>query len=269
MIRLFSRWNSTTPVEMLECCPVRFATLSVGEIEHLPIRVGNLDTHLGEVFRVQVAESGVPHIEIEGDCARIKRLGAAMSGGTLHIHSHVGMHAGAHMSGGNLQIEGNAADWLGAEMQSGTIQVRGSAANLVGAAYLGNPKGMSGGTILIHGTAGSEVGAKMRRGTIAVQGAIGQFAGVQMIAGSIFAFSGWGEHAGANLKRGTLFSAVNSPLPPTFHQTSRYNPSFLSIYFKKLRHWGLSIPTELDTATVWRYRGDWLALGQGEILVPV
>jgi formylmethanofuran dehydrogenase subunit C len=267
VLRLIVRLDSPIPVEADAVTPDRLADLPQDEVEKIPVLHGNQTVPLGKVFRA-VGLAFEKHIEILGDCSRIKNLGRGMTTGTLDIYSDVGMHAGAGMRGGELLIHGDAGDWLGAEMRGGSIHVHGNAGNCVGAAYRGDVKGMRGGVIRIDGDAGHEVGSLMRRGLIVVGGRCGDFAGAGMIAGSLFAFGGVGGKAGAGMKRGTIFSGRPAELPPTFSFDCEYRPAFLQLYFRHLRDRGVAMTDEFAPRAVRRYRGDRLADGQGEVFVP-
>src|SRR2546425_4974472 len=184
---LFLKYKSTTtiPVEAEAITPDNFAGKTAAEITALPLQHGNAPAPLGEFFLV-AGDAGDKHIRIEGDCSRVKLIGAGMSSGKITIHGNAGMHLGAEMTGGDVEVHGQAGDWGRAEMRGGKIHVHGDAGHLVGAGYRGSRLGMRGGVILIDGKAGNEVGSTMRRGLIAVGGAAGDFAGVGMIAGSVF-----------------------------------------------------------------------------------
>jgi formylmethanofuran dehydrogenase subunit C len=127
---------------------------------------------------------------------------------------------------------------------------------------------MRGGELLIDGDAGDELGAVMRRGLIAVGGRVVAFAGAGMVAGSVFAFGPVGPHAGAGMKRGTI-AAFGSGLEllPTFRYDCTYSPAFIDLYLRHLRALGFAVPARIGGAFT-RYRGDLVALGLGEILVP-
>jgi formylmethanofuran dehydrogenase subunit C len=68
------------------------------------------------------------------------------------------------------------------------------------------------------------------------------------------------------MKRGTLVFLSEKPaLLPTFRFSCNYNPSFLTIYFNKLKQFNFPLLTPTDT-TWSRYCGDLISLGRGEIL---
>jgi formylmethanofuran dehydrogenase subunit C len=254
------------PIEADCLAPDRLLGKSTGEVAALTVLHGNTAVPVGDLFHV----SGDPAdgaVVIEGDCARVKRLGVGMTSGTLTIRGNAGMHLGADMTGGEIHVEGNADDWVGAEMRGGRIHVRGNVGNLVGAAYRGAPVGMRGGVILVEGNAGHEVGVNLRRGTIAVGGNVGDFAGMAMLAGTILVFGQAGGRPGAAMKRGTV-AVFGGPLRllPTFRYDCVYEPVFLHVYLRQLRAWGFPVRDEFFGGFCRRYSGDHVALGKGELL---
>jgi formylmethanofuran dehydrogenase subunit C len=266
MLRLRYHGTSPIPIEAECITPDNLAAMTMAEIAKLPVQHGNAQAPLGEFFTVE-GDPGDGDVVVEGDCRRVKRLGAGMTTGRLTIHGDAGMHLGAEMKGGEIVVHGSAGDWVGAEMRGGRIHVHGDAGHLVGAAYRGSRFGMRGGVILIDGKAGDEIGATMRRGLIAIGGASGDFPGVSMIAGSIFLFGPGGGRPGAGMKRGTLAFFGGSPaMLPTFRYACTYQPVFLSLYLRQLRAWDFPVEERFLRGCWRRYLGDLVALGKGEIL---
>ena len=266
MLHLQYTGTTSIPLEAECLTPDQLAGKTLAEIAKLPLQHGNAPAPLAEFFTI----SGDPEdkeIVIEGDCSRVKWIGAGMTAGRITIHGNAGMHLGAEMKGGQIQLHGHAGDWVGAEMRGGHIHVHGNAGHLVGAGYRGSRVGTRGGVILIDGNAGNEIGANMRRGLIAVGGDAGDFAGVSLIAGSVFVFGQPGIRLGAGMKRGTiaLFGDL-PPLLPTFRLDCLYRPAFMSLYLRQLRAWGFSFPDEYLHGSYQRYSGDLVSLGKGEVL---
>jgi formylmethanofuran dehydrogenase subunit C len=267
MLRLKYHATTTIPVEAECLTPDNLAGKSAAEILRLPVQHGNAQVPLGEFFTAD-GDAGAGELLIEGDCARVKLIGAEMRSGRIRVEGNVGMHLGAEMRGGAIEVRGNAGDWVGAEMRGGHIHVRGDAGHLAGAAYRGSARGMRGGVILIDGRAGNEVGAALRRGLIAVGGAVGDFAGVGLIAGSVFLFGQPGIRLGAGMKRGTVAVLGGKPaLLPTFRFDCVYWPAFLRVYLRQLAAWGFAAAAEYLDRPVTRYSGDLVSLGKGEVLV--
>lgn len=266
MLRLKYISTTSVPVEAECLTPDHLGGKSLAEIHGLPVQHGNQQVPLGEFFQVE-GNADDRAIVIEGDCGRVKWIGAGMTTGQITVHGNVGMHLGSEMTGGEILVRGNAADWVGAEMRGGRIHVHGNAGHLVGAGYRGSRVGMRGGVILVDGNAGNEVASTMRRGCIAIGGDTGDFTGVSMVAGSVLVLGQPGIRPAAGMKRGTLAVFRGQPqLLPTFRFDCVYRPVFLRIYLTQLRSWGFSVPDEFLTGGFRRYSGDLVALGKGEVL---
>jgi formylmethanofuran dehydrogenase subunit C len=242
---------------------------SLDDVRRTLIQHGNQQVPLADFF--DVSGSAADHeIAWEGDCSKVKLIGAHWKEGLIRIEGNAGMHTGAEMRGGEIQVNGDTGDWLGAEMHGGHIHVRGSAGHLVGAAYRGGRRGMTGGEILVQGNAGNEVGHTMRRGLIVIGGQSGDAVGFNMIAGSIFLFSKSGVRPGAGMRRGTIAMFDAGPPPellPSFKSAGCVRPVFLRYYLLRLREMGFPVADECLTADYHRYCGDFLELGKGEILI--
>jgi formylmethanofuran dehydrogenase subunit C len=266
MLTLEYTGTTTIPLEAECVTPDQLAGKTVAEIARLPLQHGNVQAPLAEFFKI-AGDSADNEIVIEGDCSRVKWIGAGMSSGRITIHGNAGMHLGAEMKGGAIHLHGHAGDWVGAEMRGGHIHVHGNAGHLVGAGYRGSRVGTRGGVILIDGNAGNEIGSNMRRGLIAVGGDSGDFAGVSLIAGSIFIFGQPGIRLGAGMKRGTIALFGSLPqLLPTFRFDCAYQPAFMTLYLRQLRAWGFAVAEERMRGSYQRFSGDLVSLGKGEIL---
>ncbi|MGF1581502.1 MAG: formylmethanofuran dehydrogenase subunit C [Gemmataceae bacterium] len=266
MLRLRCITDTTIPIEAECLTPDFLAGKSNDEIANLPVFHGNREEKLGEFFAIE-GDCNDGDLVLEGDCSRVKLVGAGMATGRLTIDGDVGMHLGAEMTGGEIRVHGNAGDWVGAEMRGGRIHVHGNAGHLVGGAYRGSRRGMRGGVLLIDGNAGNEIGGVMRRGLIAIGGNTGDFTGVSMIAGSVFVFGRPGIRTGAGMKRGSIVAfAEELPLLPTFRYDCEYFPTFVRIYLHQLIDWGFAQAEPHLGACFRRFSGDIVSLGQGEIL---
>src|SRR4051812_14548708 len=116
MLRLRYHGTTTIPVEA-ECInPDLLADKSAAEIAALPVQHGNAPAPLGEFFHVE-GDAADRDVRVEGDCGRVKWIGAGMGGGRIRIDGPVGMHLGAEMTGGEIEVFGPAGDWVGAEMR--------------------------------------------------------------------------------------------------------------------------------------------------------
>ncbi len=118
--------GSAIPLEAEPIGPDLFRARDRKEIERLPLHHGNERVAIGDVFRIAGERSD--DLRVEGDLARVKGLGSGMTGGTMVIEGHAGMHTGAGMSGGVLEVRGDAGDWAGAEMTGGLLWIRGAPA---------------------------------------------------------------------------------------------------------------------------------------------
>lgn len=254
------------PLEAEGLTPERFEGMSAAQIAALPLLYGNQAAPLGDFFRADGQPGG--ELRIVGDCARIKRIGSAMTRGRLVIEGNAGMHLGAAMAGGEIAVEGNAGDWLGAEMLGGRIVVRGSAGHLVGSALRGGRVGVQGGEIVVHGSVGNETGSGMRRGLIAVGGDAGDFTGVNLLAGTVVVLGNLGWRTGAGMKRGTIVSMQPAELLPTFRYACSYRPVMLRLTLAYLRERGLPVSAGQISGRYQRWSGDAIELNRGEILLP-
>jgi formylmethanofuran dehydrogenase subunit C len=267
MLTLKYHGTTTIPVEAEAITPDNLADKTPAAIAKLPVQHGNREEPLGSFFSIE-GDASDRQLHIEGDCTRVKLVGAGMASGKITIHGDIGMHLGSEMTGGEIHVHGNAGDWVGAEMRGGLIHVHGNAGHLVGAAYRGSRLGMRGGAILIDGEAGNEIAATMRRGFVAIGGNTGDFPAVGMIAGTLFVFGQPGLRPAANMKRGTLaLFADPGPLLPTFRFACAYRPLFMALFLKQLEGWGYGPGKAVRDGRYRRYCGDLVSLGKGEILV--
>lgn len=264
MITFTLKESLTVPLEAEMLSPDHVATLDNAAIRAMPVYLGKRRLTVGDFFGVDGEASD--HLQIRGDCAKVKWIGKAMTRGRIDVIGNAGMHLGSGMKRGAIEVTGNASDWLGAEMTGGSIRIRGNAGGQVGAAYRGSLGGMRDGLIVIDGGAGLEVGMRMKRGTIVIKGKVRDFAGLQMKGGTLVLLGGAEIRAGAQMIRGTILSATPIKLLPTFSYACRYQPSVLGVYTKFLRRIGVATPFE-TTGTWLRYSGDTAVPGKGEIFI--
>jgi formylmethanofuran dehydrogenase subunit C len=253
------------PLEADALNPERLEGLSAAQAAAIPVLYGNRPAQLGDFFGIEGQGDGELHLV--GDCARVKRIGAAMTRGRILIEGNVGMHLGAGMSGGSIVVKGNAGDSLGVEMLGGLIVVMGDAGHLVGSAIRGGSVGVRGGEIIVHGNAGNETGSGMRRGLIAVGGNAGDFTGVNMLAGTVVVLGQLGWRSGAGMKRGSIVSTRPADLLPTFTYACTYRPVMLRLVLAHLRERGLPVTDAHVCGRYRRWSGDAVEMNRGEILV--
>lgn len=261
--------DDAIPIEFAGLTPVGLSSLSLDEIRRLPIRRGNRETRLGELFQVDGDPADGEWL-LAGNCRNIHGLGSNLASGSIVVDGPIGGRVGFAMRDGRIVIKGDAGDWLGAEMRGGAIRVQGSAGSHVGAATPGAKRGMAGGTILIDGDAGDEVGAQMRRGLIAVAGSVGANLGFRMLAGTILVFGGCNGAPGKAMRRGTIgvFGSSRPTLLPTFKSGYRGPLPMLRLLESQLvaESFAVELLPRLATA-IELYHGDFLQLGRGELLL--
>lgn len=264
-IQFHLKQQPTVPLEAEVLSPDVLCELSNSEIRKLTLYHGKRQTPLEEFFDVDGEYS--EDLQLHGNMNKVRWVGRGMTKGSITIQGSIGMHLGASMKGGRIEVHGDAGDWIGAEMKNGFIHVHGNAGGQIGAAYRGALSGMKNGTIIIDGSAGLEVGMRMRRGTIVVGGLARDFAGLQMKGGTIILLSGAEIRTGAWMNRGTIISLQPLQLMPTFARASEFNPTFLNVYAKHLKQFGIALPSLISEGTYQRYSGDLSVPGKGEILV--
>lgn len=265
MLTLTLKDRPPVPLEAEVLSPDALANRSLDEIAASPVQLGKRQMRLDDFFTV----AGEPseNIELHGDLRQVKWIGRGMTFGSITVHGGVGMHLGAHMKGGAIEVHGDGSDWIGAEMTGGFIRVHGNAGGQAGAAYRGSVTGMRGGTIIIDGSAGLEVGMRMKRGVIVIGGPSKDFTGLQMKGGTIVLLRGAEIRTGAWMMRGTIISLAPLKLLPTFAFDCSQNPTFLNIYARRLREWGVNLPHAILEGHYDGYTGDSSVPGKGEILV--
>ncbi len=255
----------TVPLEAEVLSPARLAGLSAPEAAKLAVVHGNERADLGDFFQVTGTADG--EVQLTGDLARVKQIGAGMADGRVVVHGSVGMHLGAGMTGGEIVVEGDAGDWVGPEMAGGRIVITGNAGHMVGSASRGSPVGVRGGEIIIFGNAGNEAGNSMRRGLIAIGGDAGDFAGVSMLAGTIIVLGSLGWRAGAGMRRGSIVTMRPAELLPTFSYACTYAPLFLRLHLLRLRRLGFPVADSQVSGRYQRWCGDAVELNRGEVLI--
>lgn len=264
-VTLHLKQAPAVPLEAEVLSPDTMAELSNSEIRALTIYHGKRQVPLEDFFDVDGERSD--DLVLHGDLKKVRWIGRAMSRGSVTVHGGVGMHLGAYMKGGEIEIHGDASDWIGAEMKNGFIRVHGNAGGQIGAAYRGSLAGMKNGTIIVDGSAGLEVGMRMRRGTIILGGPARDFTGLQMKGGTIVLMQGAEIRTGAWMNRGTIISMKPVKMMPTFAYSNDSNPTFLNVYARQLKQWGIDLPFAASAGTYQTYAGDLAVPGKGEILV--
>lgn len=265
VVRLTLRAPLERAIEADAITPDACAARSAREIAELPVWEGARRLSVGDLFEVRGERSA--RVRLEGDCARVDAVGAAMSTGELLVEGNIGRWAGTRMRGGSLRVSGSAGDGAGVEMAGGLIDIAGDAGDRVGASRLGASKGMLGGEIVVRGRVGAEAGARMRRGTI-VCAAAGARAGEGMIAGSVIALGALGDDPGRYNKRGSLVALGGADVPRGYALDCVYHPPHLALTLRALhRRFGLPIAEAQVHGRYRRFSGDLAELGRGELLI--
>ena len=224
-----------------------WTALPAAELARRPVELAGRDAvPLGELCSVSGESDG--SIRFEGDFHAARRLGAALTGGTVVIDGHAGDEVGLGMAGGSVMVHGDAGARAGAALPEAR-------------------RGMTGGELVVHGSVGEGAGARMRRGLLAVGGTVGSHAGAGMIAGTIVALGAFGDAPGLWSKRGSLVALDSVTTPATYRYACTYRPGYLRLTLTRLRdRYGLGIEDRHLTGRYRRYSGDLAELGKGEIL---
>ena len=88
-----------------------------------------------------------------------------------------------------------------------------------------------------------------------------------MKGGTIVLLDGAEIRAGAWMNRGTIISLKPLQIMPTFGYATDFNPTFMNVYARQLKEFGINLPYSISTGTFQRHAGDLSVPGKGEILV--
>src|SRR5260221_11181476 len=105
MLHLKYKATTSIPVEAECLIPDTLTGKSVAEVLALPVQHGNEPAPLSEFFTAE-GDASDGDVTIEGDCSRVKWIGASMTRGRITIHGNVGMHLGSEMKGGEIHVHG-------------------------------------------------------------------------------------------------------------------------------------------------------------------
>ena len=246
--------------------PERLAGLAPAEVERLPLALGNRRQRVGDWFRVTASDGET--LELEGDCRRLDRIGAGMSGGALSIRGDAGAYLGIGMSGGTIAVSGAAGYGAATDMRGGTLRIAGDAGDAIGGALPGALGGMRGGTVLVAGRAGDEAGRHLRRGLIVIGGAAGTACGTEMVAGTIVVAGSLGARAGTAMRRGSVIALGGATrIGATFADCGVHDLVFLRLLARHLATLGLGALAR-RLGPLRRWMGDAAVGGRGELLTP-
>jgi len=209
------------PELYLECekvNPDAFAGKTADQIAKLPGYQGKEISTLGDYFTVTGdagATAADTKIVINGDCTKMKYIGAKMTAGEVVVNSTTDMYTGSWMTGGKLLIKGDVHSFCGLAMKGGEFIIEGDAGNYLGAAYRGDWRGMSGGVLRIKGNAGSDVATFMTGGELIVEGDVDIHIGTHMEGGKIIVKGNANRRVGGQLVKGEIyvFGNINVMMP--------------------------------------------------------
>ncbi len=191
-----------------ECITPDFvAGKSMRELKMANVWEGNRNVKLSSLFSIDGESGNSPEncrIRISGNVGAVRRIGYAMTGGSILVDGDAGMYLGERMKGGTITVTGNAGSWLGTEMRNGLIEVKGNSGDWVGGSVRGGRKGMRGGTITVHGDSGTEVGAWMQNGMIRIKGSCDVYAGIHMKKGTLVVEGDCAGRVGAHMTGGQI-----------------------------------------------------------------
>jgi len=255
-------------VDLRGVTPAALAGLALKDVERLPVGHGNSTLALAELFAVTRADGADDELHLEGELARIDRIGWQMAGGRIVAEASVGDYAGAGMSGGELRVRGSAGLLAACEMAGGLLTVEGDVGDFAASTLPGSMDGMRGGSFVVHGSAGARFGDRMRRGTALVFGNVGDFAASRMVAGTIAIGGRAGAHPAYGMRRGSvIFAGVAPVVPPTFVPAIAGAEVFWQLLARDLQGHGGPFAA-LAARTIQRHLGDLAAAGKGELIIP-
>ncbi len=256
-------------IDFSRITPDQCKSLSLQEINSIPIETGSHKLSVGELF--QVDEGDHDKLVIEGDLRCMDRVGASMRSGSMVIEGSVGNAVGIHLRDGHLVIAGDAGTHTATGQRGGLIEVRGNVGDFAGGALPGDQRGMRGGTLHIHGNASRFLGFRMRRGTIVVRGDVDQACGASLIAGTIVVCGSIHGDIGNDMRRGTILSLATEPdlhLAPGFTTPEATQLSYLYLLLDAIKNECLTDlkPAEWMRKLNWRSIGDRAIGGLGEVI---
>jgi formylmethanofuran dehydrogenase subunit C len=265
MIRFTLRAEPPLRLAVDALIPERLGRLSPGEIERLPLIIGNARSAVGDWFRVGGEADAA--IAIDGPCRRLDRIGGGMTSGSITVEGDAGAYLGLGLRGGTIDVAGSVAFGAATDMRGGLIRIAGSAGDGVGGALPGAAGGMSDGVVVIRGGAGAGAGARLKRGLVVVAGDVGPGCGAAMRAGTIVVGGAPGHGVGAAMQRGSILALGGArDIGPCFADCGMHD---LTVW-RLLAQWvgDLGLPAlAARIGPLRRFMGDGAIDGRGEILV--
>jgi formylmethanofuran dehydrogenase subunit C len=255
-------------VDLSPLTPDRLRGIDAHALTKIELACGNRTVPVGDLFAVTPGDPDC--LRLIGDCRKLDRIGAGMTGGRISVEGDAGAYLGLGMRSGSIHVVGGVGIGAAVAMHGGSIEIKSRAGDFLGGAQPGEMRGMSGGFVLVRGDAGDRVGDRMRRGTIIVEGSVGGYAASRMIAGTILALGTTiGPYPGFGMRRGSLISMTCAERElPSFADCGRHELVFLRLLFRSLRGISRRLDELASQAPVARrLAGDLAVRGQGELLL--
>ena len=190
-------------IDLRGIIPSQLRSLSLAEIEQLPIEVDGLTQKLGEWFKIR-GDAAQMELTIAGDCNCCDSIGHGLDGGVLRVEGDAGDQLGHRMKAGELTVSGNAGRYCASQMRGGMVKIAGNASDYAGGANPTERQGMRGGLLVIYGNVGKCAGHRMRRGMMIIHGSVDSGLAMRMIAGSIVCCGDVQSVIGCGMRRGTI-----------------------------------------------------------------
>jgi formylmethanofuran dehydrogenase subunit C len=266
MIRLTVKAEPPMRIKLGALLPERLAGLSIGEIERLPLAVGNRREAVGDWLRVAPGDGEA--LAIDGPCGRCDQIGAGMTAGAITVHGDAGAYLGLGMRGGGVTVLGSAGFGAATALRGGTIRIAGDVGDGLGGSLPGADSGMRAGTVLVAGNAGAQAGQRLRRGLIVIGGSAGEACGAGTIAGTIVVGGTVAAHPGTAMRRGSIIALGGAArISPSFVDCGVHDLLFLRLLGRHLASLGeWAIAQRLGPLRRWM--GDAAFAGKGELLLP-
>lgn len=254
-------------LDLSEVLPEKLSGASIDRIRRSRLAHGKRRVSLGDWFEVDGSPGDT--LVIEGATSKLRRIGRAMTSGSISVTGNVGDELGAAMTGGTISVRGSAADYAGAGLRGGTITISGNAGDFTGGALPNVGTGMREGVIRVGKNTGERAGDRMRRGLLIVNGAAGGYCGSNMIAGTIVVTGPAGRGIGLGMRRGTIV-LLQEPeaIPATFNDCGSYTLAIMALLSRHVATFDRRAAARIRAfSRVRRLAGDVGCGGQGELLV--
>jgi len=253
-------------IDMSPFTPAQLAGKSAGEIERIPLWLGNRQVETAELF--SIGGDAADGIVIQSDSDRLDRIGAGLDGGSIRIEGRAGAYLGLGMRNGQIEVDGDAGPAAGCAMAGGRLAIGGNAGDFLGGAVTGDRQGMRGGLLTVRGNAGDRAGDQMRRGTLLIGGDAGDYCASRMVAGTLAVLGRCGRQTGLSMRRGTLLlTSEPASLPASFNDNGEHELAFLPLLTASFHELAGFAELRQRGARVRRWLGDLRCGGMGEVLI--